>query len=59
MKIVKQMLMHLGALYEKSYTRRAYSASFTLKLCLQHLKRLRSPNSMFLTKRHPPGFSDS
>ena len=32
MKIVKQMLMHLGTLYEKSYTRRAYSDSFTLHL---------------------------
>lgn len=32
MKIVKQMLMHLGTLYEKSDTRRAYSDSFTLHL---------------------------
>ena len=30
MKIVQQMLMHLGTLYEKSDTRRAYSDSFTL-----------------------------
>ena len=59
MKIVKQMLLHLSTLYEKSYTRREYSALIPNDLCLQHLKRLRSPNSMFLTKRHPPGFSDS
>ena len=32
MKIVKQLLMHLGALYEKSNTRRADSDSFTLYL---------------------------
>ena len=34
MKIVKQMLMHLGTLYEKSDTRRAYmySDSYTLHL---------------------------
>ncbi len=61
MKIVKQMLMHLGTLYEKSDTRRAYSDSFTLhlnpNLCLQHLKRL--PTHNCLTKLHPPGFSDS
>ena len=30
MKIVKQMLMHLGTLYEKSDTRRAYIDSFTI-----------------------------
>ena len=32
MKIVKQMLMHLGTLYEKSDNRRAYSDSITLHL---------------------------
>ena len=32
MKIVKQMLMHLGTLHEKSDARRAYSDSFTLHL---------------------------
>ena len=32
MKIVKQMLMHLGTLYEKSDTRRAYGDSFILHL---------------------------
>ena len=32
MKIVKQMLMQLGTLYEKSDTRRACSDSFTLHL---------------------------
>ena len=32
MKIVKQMLMHLGTLYEKSDTRRAYSDSFLFTL---------------------------
>ena len=30
MKIVKQMMIHLGTLYEKSDTCRAYSDSFTL-----------------------------
>ena len=37
MKIVKQMLMHIGTLYEKSDTRRAYSDSFTLHLESQFL----------------------
>ena len=32
MKIVKQMLMHLGTLYDKSDTRRAYCDSFTLQI---------------------------
>ena len=32
MKIVKHMLIHLGTLYAKSDTRRAYSDSFTLRL---------------------------
>ena len=66
MKIVKQMLMHIGTLYEKSDTRRAYSDSFTLHLesqfCLQHLKRL-DPKivcfSLTQTKIHPPVISDS
>ena len=35
MKIVKQMLMQLGTLYEKSDTRRAYNDSLTLHLEFQ------------------------
>ena len=32
MKIVKQMLMHISTLYEKSDIRHAYSDSFTIHL---------------------------
>ena len=35
MKIVKQMLMHLGTLYEKSDIRSEYNESFTLHLGYQ------------------------
>ena len=36
MKIVKQMLMHLGTFYEKIDTRRAYSDSFTIHFLESH-----------------------
>ena len=64
MKIVKEMLMHLGTMFEKSDTRRAYSALLTPYLELQlesaaSIERLRSQTSLFLTKLHPSGLSDS
>ena len=66
MKIVKQMLMHLGTLYEKSYTRRAYSDSFTLHFESQFVsaasKAFTVPQLSVSDKTKPawfPGFSDS
>ena len=62
MKIVKQMLMHLGTL--KNLILVVHIVIYLLytrdpNLCIQHLKRLRSRNSLFLTKLYPSGFSDS
>ena len=37
MKIVKQMLRHLGTLYKNADTRRAYSVLFTLHLEYQFM----------------------
>ena len=66
MKIVKKLLMHLGTLYEKSDTRRAYtcSNSFTLHFESQFVsaasKTFSVPELSVSDKTlHPPGFSDS
>ena len=60
MKIAKQMLMHLGTLYEKSDTRRACSDSFTLHLEFQFVFAASKTFTvrLFLIKLHPPGVFD-
>ena len=56
MEMVKQMLMHLIlVVHIVIYLLYTWDPN----LCLQHLKRLRSHNSLFLTKIYPSGFSDS